>query len=346
MGTRSAFLVVSILWLAIAGTLWILSPTVIFLGLSWSWGGVSVLLYATYVVLSLKVVGPDSIGCLLFFGKPIKDVGSGLCLVPFFLFRVVTEKKTILQQEIPGEPENIWRGQGQPPEGKVPPLFITTSDEHDGTDALDRRMVLEPVVINRFRIESLLKFIGTIESREDAERQMADLVVSFLTTELAKRTPKKILTELGSLNVQLQTEMKKLVSAWGVKSEGTEVKLVEIPKTVSEALRDVPASKLRKEVTETNAAAEKKKRILEGEGAAEAAQRLIEARGFGAKKSAEEMGLPTDAVFAAEVARDTIGRQGDKVVILGTDGLTNALSMGAAFAKALGGKKPEGGGAA
>ena len=75
-----------------------------------------------YIAASLRIVGPTELGCILRFGKPLKNVSSGLVFAPLWIFTLETETKLVIQDELPTEPEKIYRGSERDPEGStVPP---------------------------------------------------------------------------------------------------------------------------------------------------------------------------------------------------------------------------------
>ncbi len=296
-----------------------------------------------YIILSIKIVHEEEIGGIILLGEPIEDAEAGPHLVPFLFAKVRRFPRGVIQQEIPGEPNEIWHEKGFPPADSklVPPIRVTTGEDTKSTDPLDRRMTLEPTATNRFRINSVTKFLSTVVTLEEAKRQVFDVVVAFLSKEFAQRTPRTILRDLSVISGALDAEVNTLVTSWGLDSEGTQVKLVDLPRTVSEALRDVPASTLQKTATITRAEAEKQKRKLEGQGTAQAEQSLIEARGKGIKNAAELTGLTPANILAAETVQASLGKAGDRAVVLGAGGISEAMGLASTIAETLKNKTPE-----
>ena len=58
-----------------------------------------------YTAASLRIVGPKELGCVLIFGRPLKNVSSGLAIVPLWICTLVTETRLVIQDELPAEPE-------------------------------------------------------------------------------------------------------------------------------------------------------------------------------------------------------------------------------------------------
>ncbi|OGM91794.1 hypothetical protein A2999_01320 [Candidatus Wolfebacteria bacterium RIFCSPLOWO2_01_FULL_38_11] len=64
-----------------------------------------------YNILSFRIVGPTELGALLFFGRPIRDVDSGLRFVPFLVCRLARNTKNAIEIELPARPELIYRAE-------------------------------------------------------------------------------------------------------------------------------------------------------------------------------------------------------------------------------------------
>ncbi|MEK7555401.1 MAG: SPFH domain-containing protein [Patescibacteria group bacterium] len=77
--------------------------------LKWNWGLATFLAQLFYVLISFRTVGPTELGAILFFGKPIRDVGSGLKFVPFLVCQLVKNTRNIIEIELPARPELIFR---------------------------------------------------------------------------------------------------------------------------------------------------------------------------------------------------------------------------------------------
>ncbi|MBI4692247.1 MAG: hypothetical protein HY773_02290 [Candidatus Terrybacteria bacterium] len=78
-------------------------------GRDWNWGWAIFFAQMSYTLLSLRIVGPTELGAILFFGRPIRDVGSGLKFVPFLVCQLVKNPRTIIETELPARPELIFR---------------------------------------------------------------------------------------------------------------------------------------------------------------------------------------------------------------------------------------------
>ena len=191
------------------------------LGQTWNWGAFVFYLTILWLFLSLRIVRENQTGAILFFRKPITKAQSGIHFVPFLLYALETIQKTVIQFEIPAEPELVWKGDDDKlPKGMAPPVRITHAQlesamfyrddlEDEPTkhfsefspeeqavlrsDTLHRkRLVSEASGIVRLLVRDYCKFLGTIESmegKEGAKKQIADTVVSTWQDVIAKLTP-------------------------------------------------------------------------------------------------------------------------------------------------------------
>ena len=99
------------------------------LGMEWNWGWAAFFAQLLYAILSFRIVGPTELGARLFFGKPIGEVSSGLAFIPFLICQLKTETRLIIQDELPADPQHIWREPkgkegGEIPKGYFPPIRV------------------------------------------------------------------------------------------------------------------------------------------------------------------------------------------------------------------------------
>lgn len=88
-----------------------------------------------YVISSWRfeeAVGPDEIGIVLFFGRPVNVIGSGLPFAPRGFFSIERLPISFRQVEYPAEPEDVYKGELKEreklPEDMKPPIRITFRD--------------------------------------------------------------------------------------------------------------------------------------------------------------------------------------------------------------------------
>jgi|SRR3989344_4022613 len=263
-----------------------------------------------YVLLSLKSVGPTELGALLLFGKPLIEVGSGLILVPFGFFSLVTETALTMQDQFPGDPEKVQKTSSDELEpGKVFPIRAThAAAKQKSDDAIDIRMTTEVSVISREKIMRgyFITFLITIGSTKEMRRQIRDTVEGAIKKEFAQRTPAETLADLSKIDEVLKKAVKDLTESWGIEVINVQIIDIDLGKTVNEALRNVTAARLAKQKTITDSEAERTKITNVGIGTADAKKRLLEAEATGRRLSLEAEAIGTTKL--AEIAKTSEGQ--------------------------------------
>jgi len=131
-----------------------------------------------YSMLSFRRVKPKELAAVLFFDKPIAEVGPGLHFVPFLVCSLAIETRLTQQLQFPADPEDVDKsGNDIIEHGKVAPIRVTHSGSTDANiDPLERRMTTEVSALCRYRISDYLTFLKTIGSIEEMRRQIRDTV--------------------------------------------------------------------------------------------------------------------------------------------------------------------------
>lgn len=296
----------------------------------WNWGWAGFWLQILYVILSFKQIGPRDTGVLLFFGKPILSVGSGLAFAPLGIIKLETITKIVREKEYP-DPEKVYKGKGDVPSEKIPPIRVIQGQKEveagKEKDPLDKRLTTEISIIIRYRVTNFMTFIGTIGSIEELDRTIEDVLVATLRKELAIISPAQTLKEWRKIEETLHVEVKDLVKDWGVEVQTTRLKEVDIGHGVNTALMDIIESALKKESIIINADAEKEKRKLEGIGSAEARRVILEAEAVGYKKIATELGLKeSELVLFAETVK-TLTEKSQYTLLTGASGVADLFGV-------------------
>lgn len=280
----------------------------------WNYGWIILGFQIIYTVLSFKTVGPDEKAAVLFFGRPLHEVRSGLVFVPWLICSLRKESRLTIQIQIPGEPEEIDKSGDDEKgvsAGKVLPIRATTGSyetvkknslfTNDPSlvegDPLNQRMTLEPSAQIRFKIKNIVKFIGHIGSITEAKKQLRDTAEGVIKSEFAKRTPALIIAHWSEISNILKLEIGKMVKddtgtidedeGWGVVIETAQLLDVDITKKVNEALSAVSAAKITANRTVTEARAARTKSEEEGAGIAKARELLLIAESVGMTKLAK-----------------------------------------------------------
>ncbi|MFH0803541.1 MAG: SPFH domain-containing protein [Candidatus Tagabacteria bacterium] len=288
------------------------------IGFNWNWGWAVFFFQVLYTGFCLRTVGPTEWGALLFFGKPIKQLGPGLVFVPWPFCILVKETKLTIQLELPGEPEEVERAdQDKPGQGKKIPIRIThaslesaidpetkkpftdTQKKAMADDPLNQRLTSEVSFIVRYKIKDFIKFLSTIGSAKEASRQISDTVVLTGQTELAKLTPAQTLTRLKIVSRTIRNSVDYLVGEipdpdtqkqkdpWGIDVEDASIKLIDTGRRVNVSIADATAAGFEKTAVIQKADGERERLIREGAGVATARRLLLEAEAKGTEALAK-----------------------------------------------------------
>ncbi len=306
----------------------------------WNWGWAAFFTQVLYVVFSFKTVGPTELGAILFFGRPIKEVRSGLVFVPLGICQLKTETRLTIQEELPGDPALIFRGTGEVPKGMFPPIRIPFAnkpkdpEKTDPGDPLNRRVTAEVVPIIRYRIADYILFLTTIGDREQAKKQMEDATIALCMRELPQMTVAEALVTLLEFNQTLQKTIEqlvheeeidgKLVQKWGIKVETVQIKLINFHHDLNQAIASVPEAEFTA-----------KKRRLDGEGEGAFEKAILDGRTAGLLVMKKELGLDGGIILSAETARAITNNPGQKTVITGVKGFADLIGIATAIEKTI-----------
>lgn len=271
----------------------------------WNWGWMIISIEILHLYLSLKKVGPQELGAVLIFGRPLYQVKSGLVYVPFVICQLSKDDGTVISIQYPAEPEKIDKtGLDDRPvlPGFMKPIRITTASidtipkefmegikkrinisDKFYNDPLNGRMTLEPVIFIRFQIRrddyiSFLTHLGDIEKTKTAIRDTVDAVLNI---EFSKRTPILILMDIEDINKEIKNSLEILIGeipdpkdpdsfnpeeSWGIDVLRSQLTEIDLTKKINVSLRDIIDSNLRINVTIKDAEGRKVARGLDGEG--------------------------------------------------------------------------------
>lgn len=314
----------------------------------------TLMLYALllYTAASMRIVGPTELGCRLFFGKPIDNVSSGLSFVPLGVYSLVTESRLVIQDELPAEPDKIYRGSDGDAEGRTvprelqllgmrPPIRVTFSDsneeskkvtENNGVtikadDPYDRRLTAEVVPVVRWKIENFVDFLETIGSIDEARRQMEDVCVKTFTENLTKVSPAVALLRIKTFSEELQAAIETLTNSWAVKIESAEIKTINFSRTLNAAVQRVVEEERGRQAN-----------IFAGQGLGGREQAILDGRTAGLKKMMDDLAVKGETVLGAETARAIAG-EGDKssqrTIIAGSGGFADLIGAATVIGEGL-----------
>lgn len=283
-----------------------------------------------YLASGFRVIGPEEYVGVQLLGKPTIVVTGGPLLVPPLLFTETHLPRRTQQMELPDEPERIFRNDhDQPvPDGMKPPIRVTfaqgtTTGSGTNDDPLDQRLTVEVSPFVRFRIRDFWTFFVRIGDMNEARRQLSDLAISELQTELAQLTVAQALKEKSRIDKGLDNLIRKESEKWGIEIATVGLKPFGIPKRVNESIANVAKAVSDKRTTVIAADGKAYDLTKVGEGEANAIKLKLNAETEGLAKRATDLKVEGADVLGARVA-EAIGTSPSSKIVLGADGLINA----------------------
>lgn len=255
-----------------------------------------------HFALSFSAVGSMELGAILFFGRPLYQVKSGLVYRPFIVCQLVKDSKTVVPLQFPGPPERIDKSGDDTKSvkpGFVKPIRVTTASRdmltQENLDKLNARnddfkkyplndmLTVEPEVFLRYqrRPDDYISFLSHIGDDRRVLIAIRDTVDAVLRIEFAKRTATLILMEQDEINKELLNKIEILVGeradpknpdsfdpeeSWGINVLNVQLTNVDLGRTLNQTLRDVVNSQFQRTTDITIADGKKRVRELEGEG--------------------------------------------------------------------------------
>jgi hypothetical protein len=272
-------------------------------------------LLVLWVIYSIKIVRFDQVIGLLGLEMPIKDkVGPGPKLIPWPLIRTITYPSNVQQKQFPGDPEVVFKGDDKEalPEGMVRPLRVTTGKPADDQKGiLDIQASVEVLFYLRLRIQEPLRFYLKYNTVEGFWVQIRDTGQKFLAKTVSQtKGLGELMAKLPEIMESLHSEFVNVATEGGVEIIESGLDSPDLSKRLAEAMRDLG-------VARSLAQQEAVKITAEGAARAEAERMLIE----------ETQKALVNAGEAAQAAYIGARVLGDKTMILGTEGIAQAVGV-------------------
>lgn len=233
-----------------------------------------ILSLGTYVVKSIKSVGPSEIGIILFFGKPLFQLNSGVIIVPVGIFKLSLEKSTITQDEYPNSLE---------------PAIMMLHGKSHANDLGNPLNVQLSTPINftvTYRINNLNDLLKIIGNQQDLRKQLGNVIIIVAQHIIAMSVLSENLMNNLDLNDKIKTLAVERTKDWGIEiiSIGIRIDISMIDKSIIERQKEVIKAHSMKEVEEI-------KKVFIGVADAEAERRLLTAKANGYKEIADKLGM-------------------------------------------------------
>jgi regulator of protease activity HflC (stomatin/prohibitin superfamily) len=251
------------------------------------------LIVAYLLVFSFGTVQSNEIATKLVFGKAKGDIEPGLYFAPPGIVRIERYPRTNFQDELPADPEHIFRKDDveKIPPGMFPPIRVKFGqpDPTDLTlanDPYNIPMVAEVVPVVSWHITNATMFYMTIGSIENCRKIIQDKVVGVFGNKFSAITPAKASLHLGETSEELEGILKTETTTWGIEIDDAYVKPFVFSHSLNKSVTDVSEAKQKAKATIETAEATRQKTVKEGAGVAEARRLLLEAEAVGLEKLA------------------------------------------------------------
>lgn len=297
----------------------------------------------SYLYSSFGKIEVDEVAALFLWGRPIKELRPGLYIALLGIFSVKKEKGTIFQDELPGEPENIFREEGKVPEGMFPPIRIKfgqpdPKDENLRDDPYNIAMVAEVVPVVAWKITSVITFFSEMGNVKNCRKILSDKAISVFGDDFSNVTPAKALLTLSATSQALENKLREETSGKGIDIDDAYVKPFIFSHGLNLSVVNVSVATQNAIATRKTADAEEYKIKHEGMGTAEAERVLLEARAIGVKKLAAISKTPEGQ---ATLWMETMGKAFEKAqysIIPGSEVFTSIAGIKEMLDKVKGGK--------
>ncbi len=297
-------------------------------------GWVLLALVVAYLINSFSTMTVDEAGMITVFGRPIRDIKPGLHFTPAGIVRLEKMQGTMYQHELPSEPENIWKVEGQPPAGKFFPIRIKFGappvppidpiDIQLVGDPYNVEMVTEVVPVVVWHVKSMMQFRKKVGTPEECRRMLTDKTETASGDELATVTPAKAARTLSIINRDIKTRVGIETADWGIVIDNAYLKPILYSHGMNEAVENVSKAHLAADVKRADAS-----------GTADAIRTVADAKKYDlvqtGRAKVNAMGNITKLVPDSNVKAhaDAIAALKDvKTVVLSGDKIAPVLAVG------------------
>ena len=258
-------------------------------------GAILLGLELAYLVFSFETIGVDEVAARFVFGAASGNLKPGLYFVPFGIVTVKRGRATRYQDELPGEPKQIFRQDdvAPVPANMFPPIrvkFGSPKDDDDKSlkeDAYNIAMVAEVVPVVSWKIDDATLFFSSYDDVDVFRKILEDKAVEVFGDNFSTVTPARALKELKVTSQKLQTKIMDETANTGVKIVDAYVKPFIFPHSLNTSVVAVSMARQNAKAVKETALGTKQKLIDEGAGNAKARQLMLEAEAIGVAKLAE-----------------------------------------------------------
>lgn len=258
-------------------------------------GAVMLGLEMAYLVFSFGTIGVDEVAAKFCFGAPAGNLAPGLYFAPPGIMSVKRAQGTQFQDELPGEPSQIFRKDDKEvvPPGMFPPIRVKfgmpkkDDSEELKDDPYNVPMTAEVVPVVSWKITDATAFFTNYQDVEAFRRILEDKAVEVFGNEFSGVTPAKALKTLSATSTNLQNKILEETAGTGVEVIDAFVKPFIFSHDLNTSVVNVSIARQDAQSVRIKAAGEKDRLREEGIGKAEARKLMLEAEAVGVSKLAE-----------------------------------------------------------
>lgn len=239
---------------------------------------------ATSLLGSINEVGPNEIGVVTQFGKPIFQTGPGAVFIPFpFIWTLIKEPGNIIDEKFPDQSKDNIASPIQIVHGTS---FIPSSNP------LDRNIATNVEMTFRYRIVDLSKLLSVIGTKHNIRSQIREILITTIQSECSNKTLKQNFDRINELNTLVKNDMKVQTNGWGIEVSSVQVKFI-IGDDIKNAMNSVSTSAFDALSAKNKAQAQ----LYYGLTEAEIEKAFLYARAQGYKKIAQELNVADPIVI-------------------------------------------------
>lgn len=231
-----------------------------------------------WIISSIRKIDSDRIGCILEFGRPVIQVGAGICFVPLWFCELKNETRLAIEEKFPDDIN-------------TPLKIIHKNSTNTFGDVLKARVVTSASLVFRYKIIDFTAFIKSIGNRLELKKQVRDVLLSRLQIECSKFTASENLERLAEINSALKSEIEKNIDSWGIEIINVHIANFDLGNSIIDAQNIINTGIAEAEVT----------RIYQS------------AKGRGIKELAKELGIDESiVVYKMETVANMISKMNTK----------------------------------
>src|SRR3989344_3533169 len=253
-------------------------------------GAILLGLEVAYLIFSFGTVGVDEVAAKFCLGAPCGNLDPGPYFAPPGVTKIRRGKSTRYQDELPGEPRQIFRSDDDNatiPTNMFPPIRVKFGSPQADDDASLKKdpynieMVAEVAPVVSWKIIDATTFFSSYDDVNAFRKILEDKAVEVFGNAFSKMTPAKALRKLAETSRRLQKKIEDETVNTGVEIVDAFIKPFIFSHPLNTSVVGVSIARQNAEAVKATATGAKQKLIDEGVCAAEAVRLMLEAEATG-----------------------------------------------------------------